>query len=75
MSEFPNAPDGYVAIRHSLPRGEALIVQALLESHGIPAPLVTPSSGLHTYTRAPSTFVAVHVPIDRLEEAHALLAE
>ena len=75
MTELPNAPDGFVAIRHSLPRGEALIVQALLESHGIPAPLVTPSRGFHTYTRAVSTTVAVHVPLDRLEEAHALLAE
>ena len=74
MTELPNVPDGYVALRPALPRPEALVVQALLESNDIPAPLVTPSAGFHTYTRAPSMTVAVYVPADRVEEAEALLA-
>lgn len=74
MTELPNVPDGYVALRPALPREEALILQGLLESSDIPAPLITPSAGLHTYTRAPSSTVAVYVPADRAEEAEALLA-
>ena len=73
MDDLPNVPDGYLAVRSGLPRAEAVVVQGLLQSNGIPAPIVAAPTGLHTYTRAPSSTVSIYVPAERLDEAKALL--
>lgn len=73
MTELPQPPDGFVELRPGLPREEALVIQGLLESNGIPAPLVAARAGFHTYTRAPSSTLSVYVPEDRADEAEELL--
>lgn len=75
MTELAAAPGGYVEVLPSIPREQALVVQGLLDSSGIPTVLVAARSGAHVYTREPSHVLSVYVAADRADEARELLAD
>lgn len=73
MTELTAPPDGYTQVLPSVPREQALVVQGLLDSNGIPCVAVGARMGAHLYTREPSHVLSVYVATDRADEARALL--
>jgi hypothetical protein len=67
-------PDDETVVLRTLPAQEAQVVRGLLETSGIPVKL-RGMDELTPYLRTPPRAFRVIIPIDRVEEAEALLAD